>query len=366
MKNQLLLLLICIVLFIGCTEKKESMKPQTLFVGTYTDGDSEGIYKLTFDPNSGKLNDQKLVAELPNPSFLAISKDKKNLYAVQETADFDSLGGGVTAFRLKEGSLELQNSLGTQGAHPCHVALSNDGQLAVSNYTGGNLAVFDLNEDGSLKQNPQVIDHKVLDTAKTAHVHKAHFNSDGLFVADLGLDAVKRYSRNGEKWVNAHQASLDMLAGAGPRHFTFNKDQEFLYIINELNSSITVLQRDDEGSYNELETQSTLGEDFDDESFCADIHLSADGKFLYGSNRGENTIVIFAVDAKTGKLSVAGRTAVEGDWPRNFTMSPDGGYLLVANQRSNNISVFKRDSKTGLLMFTSEFKMGAPVCLVFR
>ncbi|WP_350284226.1 lactonase family protein [uncultured Croceitalea sp.] len=335
-----------------------------LFVGTYTDGDSKGIYSYSFDPNTGTLLDQRLLADLPNPSFLAISTDKKNLYTVQETADFDSLGGGVTAFKLKEGLLEQQNSFGTQGAHPCHVALSEDGQLAASNYTGGNLAIFDLNADGSLQANPQVIDHKVLDTTKTPHVHKAHFNTDGLFVADLGLDAVKRYDKKGTTWATAHQSSLDMAEGAGPRHFTFSKDNSFLYVINELNSTITVLKHD-EGSYNEVETQSTLATDFEGDSFCADIHLSADGKFLYGSNRGENTIVVFAVDAETGKLSLVGRTAVEGDWPRNFAMDPTGTFLFVANQRSNNITIFKRNMEKGTLTFLKEKTIGSPVCLVF-
>ncbi len=366
MTKSILALFTMAFLFLGCQEaKKEQLKTETLFVGTYTDGASEGIYTLQFNPESGTLDSLKLKAILPNPSFLAISNDNKHLYAVQETADFDSLGGGVTAFTLKDGVLEQLNSKGTGGAHPCHVTLSNDGQLAISNYTGGNLAIFDRNDDGSLGER-QLIDHKVLDTTKTSHAHKAHFNEDGLFVSDLGLDAVKRYSKADSIWQAAHQASIDVVDGAGPRHFTFNTDRSFLYVINELNSTITVFERDDEGSYNEVETQSTLDSAFEGESFCADIHLSPDGKFLYGTNRGENTVVIFSVDQATGKIAMVGRESVRGDWPRNFVIDPSGDFLLVANQRSNNISVFKRDLETGLLTFASDFEMGAPVCLVFE
>jgi len=365
MKLKLSLVVMGIFVLLGCQEKKEPMKTYDLFVGTYTDGDSKGIYKFQFNPSAGTLDSMQLMAELVNPSFLAISVDKKNLYAVQETADFDSLGGGVTSFALVNNKLELLNSKGTGGAHPCHVALSDNGQLAASNYTGGNLAIFDLASDGSLADR-QVLDHKTADTLIVPHVHKAHFNEDELFVADLGLDAVKRYNKQPYGWVAAHQASINMEKGVGPRHFTFNQNRTFLYIINELNSSITVLKRDDEGSYNEIETQSTLAEGFEGESFCADIHLSEDGKFLYGSNRGENTIVVFAVDQDNGKLTTIGRTSVNGDWPRNFTMDPSGNYLLVANQRSNNITVYNRDVEKGTLTFLNEMKMGSPVCLVFK
>ncbi|MDT0538841.1 lactonase family protein [Croceitalea sp. P059] len=359
------LYLLSVFIFIGCQEKKTPMETFDLFVGTYTDGDSRGIYKLQFNPSNGTLDSMKLMAELANPSFLAIAKDKKNLYAVQETADFDSLGGGVYAYAFENNMLKLINSKGTAGAHPCHVALSENGQLAASNYTGGNLAIFDLATDGSLADR-QVLNHHTSDTLEIPHVHKAHFNEDGLFVADLGLDAIKRYDKQPYGWVAAHQSSINMDQGAGPRHFTFSQNRTFLYVINELNSSITVLKRDDEGSYNEIETRSTLATDFEGESFCADIHLSADGKFLYGSNRGENTIVVFSVNQENGKLTTIGRTSVNGDWPRNFTMDPSGNYLLVANQRSNNITIFKREGDMGTLTFLNEMKMGSPVCLVFK
>jgi 6-phosphogluconolactonase len=352
-----------VLLTFSCSKKEIPM--QTLYIGTYTDGTSEGIYTLQFNPQTGQLDSLELKAKLPNPSFLALSKDRKQLYAVQETADFDSLGGGVTAYSIKNGALEALNSKGSGGAHPCHVAISEDGQLAVSNYTGGNLAVFDLGSDGSLKDR-QLIDHQSNDTTKTPHVHKARFTSDGLFVADLGLDALKRYKKQPYGWVPAQQASLELPNGAGPRHFTFSDDRSFLYVINELNATITVFKRGEEGRYVAVQTVPTIAEDWAGENSCADIHLSPDGKFLYGSNRGENTIVIFSVNGDSGELALVGREPVQGDWPRNFTHSPDRNHILVANQKSNNITVFKRDTVNGTLEYTSQYEVGSPVCLVFE
>ncbi len=356
---------VCLLLLgTACVEKKEPMELLEVFVGTYTDGDSEGIYRYSFDPNTGQLKERTLMASLPNPSFLAISKDKNTLYAVQETADFDSIGGGVTAFAFKEGKLELLNSKGSGGAHPCHVAVAN-GQLAASNYSGGNFSVFDLNANGSLGER-QLISHKPADTLKNAYVHKAHFNSDGLFVSDLGLSALKRYTKQPYGWIPATQHTIAMEDGAGSRHFVFSEDETYLYVINELNATIVVLKRDGEGNYTKIQTKNTLDPEWKGVKSCADIHLSPDGKFLYGSNRGENTIVIFSVDTVTGMISLVGREGVRGDWPRNFTMDPSGNYLLVANQKSDNITVFSRDAEKGTLSFLHEVATPAPVCVLFK
>ncbi len=348
----------------SCAEKVTPEGTTTLFVGTYTEGDSEGIYSLQFNPETGTLDSMELKAQLPNPSFLAISGDKSHLYAVQETADFDSVGGGITAFAIDNNQLKVLNSKGSGGAHPCHVALSENGQLAVSNYTGGNLSIYDLLEDGSLGIQ-QLIDHNILDSTKTSHAHMAIFKKNSLFVSDLGLDAVKQYAHGSVVWEPAAQHSIDLPVSAGPRHLTFNTDGSFLYVINELNATITVFQKDEAGNYLAIQTESTVAANWEGAKSCADIHLSPDGRFLYGSNRGENTIVIFEVDQLTGKIRLLGRESVRGDWPRNFTLSPDGNHLLVANQYSNNITVFKRDLESGMLEYSTEIKMPNPVCLVF-
>ncbi len=337
----------------------------TLFVGTYTDGASKGIYSLRFNPETGGLDSLNLAAELPNPSFLTISKDKQHLYAVQETSDFDGLGGGVTAFKLNNGMLEPQNSMGTGGPGPCHVSLSGDGRLAVSNYDGGNVALFKLKEDGSFGEAPQIIDHNVLDTTKTAHAHMAQFTEEGLIVADLGLDAVKRYKWDGDQFVSADQPTLSFADGAGPRHFTFGQHGRLLYVINELNATISVFEKDSSGAYQEIQIVETLDPTYEGENSCADIHLSSDGKFLYGSNRGENTIVIFALDPASGKLTLVGRHPVHGNWPRNFALDPTEEFLLVANKISSNVVVFKRDKEVGTLTYLSEVEVPNPICLEF-
>ncbi|MDV7137478.1 lactonase family protein [Maribacter sp. TH_r10] len=365
MKKYHVLLLSIFLFVIGC-KNEQTQNTHTLFVGTYTENGSEGIYSYHFNPKTGELGHKKLAAEIGNPSFVKVSPDKNYLYAVEETDRYENSSGGVVAFRIEGDSLVKINSNATVGAHPCHIGLSEDGRfLAASSYTGGSLTLFDLGDGGELHPSPQFIDHKVLDTVKTSHVHSAQFTEDGLFVADLGLDAVKRYQWVGNEFVPAAQPSLDMASTAGPRHFTFGQDGKYLYVINELNSTLTTLERNEDSTYQEVESLSTLAKDFTGESFCADIHLSQDDKFLYGSNRGENTIVIFKVDQTTGKLSLVGRESVNGDWPRNFALDPSGAFLLVANQRSNNIVVFKRDKTKGTLQFLNEIALPSPVCLEF-
>ncbi|MCP4977025.1 MAG: lactonase family protein [Maribacter sp.] len=365
MKKTTFLFLCSILFIIGC-KKSETLKTYTLFVGTYTQNGSEGIYSYEFDANNGQFSDKKLAASIDNPSFLRISSNKKFLYAVEETDAYENSSGGVAAFSIDNGKLIKINSDATVGAHPCHIGLSEDGRfLAASSYSGGSLTIFKLGENGGLLPKPQFIDHKILDSTKTSHAHSAEFTKDGLFTADLGLDAVKRYTLEDGQFVPSVQPSLEMAPKAGPRHFTFGQDGKYLYVINELNSTITVLQRNTDNSYVEVETQSTLSMDFEGGSYCADIHLSKDGKFLYGSNRGENTIVFFKVDPSNGKLSMVGRESVKGDWPRNFGIDPSGNFLLVANQRSNNITIYRRNINEGTLSFLREVELPSPVCIEF-
>jgi len=354
-------LLCCLIFCLGCST--EPSKTYSLFIGTYTQGESEGIYRYTFDSQKGTLEDPQLAATLENPSFLKISADRNYLYSVSETAENE---GSITGYLVSDGVLKEINTGISPGPAFCHIGISDDGHmLAASSYPGGSISIFRIDDQGALLQNPQQIDHKVLDTTKTSRAHSAQFTSDGLFVADLGLDAVKRYVQEGAEFVPAGQASLDLPEKAGPRHFAFSHDQKFLYVINELNSTITVFERQTNGNYAEVETQSTLAQDFEGKSYCADIHLSKDGRFLYGSNRGENTIVIFEVNSGSGKLTLVGREGVRGDWPRNFALDPTDAFLLVANQKSDNVTVFQRDNTTGTLEYLHEIKVSSPVCLEF-
>lgn len=368
MNKQIGLLLAFVVLLLICLtscEMKNTQETYTLFVGTYTDGDSEGIYRYTFNTETGQLTNKTVAATTGNPSFLKISPNKEYLYAVNETNTYDGENGSVTAFKIDNGQLTTLNTVSSFGAHPCHIGISDDGAMvAVSNYSGGNVAVFKTDVTGKLVT-PQVVDHTLLDSTKTSHAHSALFSQGKLFVADLGLDMLRIYPFLGGGVDSAESKVHKFPEKAGPRHFVFSKDDAILYVINELNSTITAYKRNETGAYGVLETQSTLDKDFKGDSYCADIRLSSDGRFLYGSNRGENTIVIFAVDQATGKLSMIGSEDVRGDWPRNFNIDPSGNFLLVANQRSNNITVYKRGKDNGTLTFTHELELPSPVCLEF-
>ncbi|MEX1381993.1 lactonase family protein [Lutibacter sp.] len=329
-----------------------------MYVGTYTGEDSQGIYLYNFNTKTGELNNKKLAIETVNPSFLTFSKDKKFLYAVSESDQESS----VSAYKINySGSLTLINKVNSKGKGPCHVQLNKKGDKAVvSNYGGGNFAVFNINKNGSLQEAFQVIDHNI--ETKKAHAHSAKFLGTNLFVADLGRDFLAHYIE--EKGDFTLKENYNMEVGAGPRHFEISKKGNYIYVINELNSTITTLKKA-ENSYKNIQNISTLSNDFSGESYCADIHLSKNEKFLYGSNRGENSIVVFKRNKKSGTLQKIQNISVNGDWPRNFTLSPNGKFLLVANKKSKNISVYKVNKKTGELSFLKSIKAPTPVCLLF-
>ncbi len=360
-KIKFLLVLFNAILIVSC--KNETKK---LFVGTFSENNSEGLYSFLFNTNSGELTYKKVEAKIKDPSFLTISANKKFLYVTKRTNEFVNSKGAVSAYKIEENGLKEMNTVGTGGGYPCHVGVSEKGDfLAASCYSDGSLSIYNIQEDGSLSANPQYINHKILDSIKKAKAHASIFTPDGLFTADLGLDAVKRYVHDGNKFIPHSQETLDLPNGAGPRHFKFNATKAFLYVINELNSTITVFKRNEIGDYKTMETIPTVDKNYTGENFCADIHLSKDGNFLYGSNRGENTIVIFNINKSNGQLSLVGRSSVNGNWPRNFSIDPTNNFLLVANQKSNNISVFRRDKKSGMLSFLHDVKLPSPVCLEF-
>lgn len=351
-------------------------KKHILYVGTYTKGVTDGIFVYSFNDQTGRLVDKKMPVVIESPSFLTISGDKKYLYAVSELADPEKNGGGiVSAFSIgKKGPLKLINQVWNHGAHPCYVSLSPDGKrLVTANYTGGSLSVFDVLPDGSLSEMVQRIQHEGSSVFKgrqdEPHAHSARFDATGkfLFAADLGTDELKvyQYASNSKQLVPNAQPFVKMAKGSGPRHFEFSPDGNFIYVINELNSTITVLIKYG-GVWKEIQAIKTLPKDFKEESWCADIHLSADGRFLYGSNRGHNSIAVFTRHKVSGKLELIQTISVEGNWPRNFTIDPTGKFLLVANEKSNDITVFRIDEPTGKLKYTGiKVQNQSPVCLQF-
>lgn len=364
------------LLFVLFVSMQVGAKKHILYVGTYTKGMANGIFVYSFNDQSGRLVDLKRPVISNNPSFLTISASKKYLFAVNELNNMDSIqSGGLSAFRIDpDGKLIFINRVLTHGADPCHVSLSPDGKkLVVSNYSGGNLSFFNVLPDGSLSEMVQRIQHEgkgLLELQQAVpHAHSARFDSTGklLFAADLGIDELKIYDVNsGEKIASPHsQPFIKLPPGSGPRHFDFSADGRFIYVINELNSTISVMMKYG-GEWKQVQVIKTLPKDFKGESWCADIHISADGRFVYGSNRGHNSIAVFKREPNTGKLDMVETVSVEGNWPRNFTIDPSGRFLLVANQKSNDITVFKIDQPSGKLIFTG-FKIPneSPVCLQF-
>ncbi|WP_423127281.1 lactonase family protein [Gaoshiqia sp. Z1-71] len=364
---------VTMVLILSCSPSK---KEYLLYVGTYSVENSEGIYGYHYEPLSGKLTLKNTMPNKSNPSFLEISPDGRYLYAVSEIHDFDQLdSGSVTAYRIGEsGELVKINQEATLGNHPCHVAVSPDGKTVVaSNYTSGSLSIYDVRNDGGLNPVKQLIRHTGSgpDSArqKGPHAHSALFTYDGstLISADLGTDRIDLYelAGDGRSYVPAGQGPVSMAPGAGPRHFDFSPDGRFIYVMNEMASTVTVLHKDAD-HYHEIQTVSSLPLNYSEASYGADLHVSNDGRFVYCSNRGHNSIAVFKREQESGTIELIQHEEVQGNWPRNFVLSPDGDFLLVANQRSHNISLFAINHDTGMLSFTGKLtEVPSPVCLKF-
>ncbi len=363
---------LCLILTGQIVEAKKHI----LYVGTYTEGTTDGIYIYLFNDQTGKLKDLKIPVVSNNPSFLTISSDKKFLYSVSEVdVPERNHSGSVSAYRIeKNGKLNFINEVLTNGPYPCHVSLSpDDKKLVASNYSGGNLSFFNVLPDGSLSEMVQRIQHTgsgpFPERQTEPHAHSAKFDPKGkfLYAADLGIDEFKIYnSVGGDSPITpGSQPFVKLPPGSGPRHFDFSADGNYTYLINELNSTITVLMRYG-NVWKSIQTIKTLPKEYKGENWCADIHVSADGRFVYGSNRGSNSIAVFKRDQVSGKLEMIQTISVEGNWPRNFTLDPSRAFLLVANQKSNDITVFRIDEITGMLRFTGiKFATEKPVCLQF-
>jgi len=342
-----------------------------LYVGTYTSGKSEGIYIYRMDQMTGELHRAGSVKS-DNPSFLALDPAKRYLYAVNENPE-----GKVSAFRINQqtGDLSLLDQQSSAGADPCHLTVDNRGKsLLVANYTSGSLAVLPIQRGGAIGEAIDVKQHEgsgPRDQQKGPHAHciKLDQANRHAFAADLGIDKLMIYRFNAAtgKLEAGRQSSAFVHAGAGPRHFTIHPNGKYLYVINELDSSLTTFKYNAaQGTLAAFESVSTLPRDFTGQSFCADIHVSKSGRFIYGSNRGHNSIVVFAIDPRSGRLNLVEHVSTEGKWPRNFTIDPTGKFLLVANQHTDNVVLFRIDEQTGRLTSTGQTtEIPIPVCLQF-
>jgi 6-phosphogluconolactonase len=338
-----------------------SVKAQNmpLYVGTYTNGTSEGIYKLEFNPSTGELTNLQLAVATQSPSFIAFSPNKKFLYSVNE-----SLDGFVSAYKIQgNGLLKFLNKVDSNGKGPSHISLNKQGtKAAVSNYGGGSASIYNISRDGKLNEASQIFNYDRED--KKSRAHSAQFFRDELYVADLGMNTLYQYKLKNDAYELASPEIIKMEGNPGPRHFAITKTGQFIYIINEYGSSITSVKKTDTG-FEEIDYDSTLDEGYEGKNSCADIHLSKNELYLYGSNRGENSIAVFKRDKTNGTIEKIQTMPVHGDWPRNFTLDPTGKFLLVANQRSQNITVFSIDAATGKLAYLNEVKVPSPVCLLF-
>lgn len=349
-----------------------------VYVGTYTDHASKGIYAYRFDSSTGKLTSLGLAADAAEPSFLAVDSGGRFLYAVNEILRYNGQPtGAVSAFAIQRetGKLSLLNQVSSHDEGPAHITLDRAGKYAlVSNYTLGSVAVFPVLKDGRLGEATSFVQHKGSsvnpERQKGPHAHATALSPDNRFavVADLGLDQLLVYGFDAAKGTLGPKPQMVRAApGVGPRHLVFSSDGRFLYVINELQSTVvTYSYNAATGALHEVQTISTLPMGFSGNSTAAEIEIHPAGKFLFASNRGDDSVAVFAIDSGAGTLTHVAAAPTGGKTPRNFAIDPTGSWLLAANQESDEIVVFRIDRKTGHLTPTGEtLRVPSPACLKF-
>ena len=361
--------IIILMLLVGCQISNKDVLQKnnnhSFYVGTYTNKESLGIYKYLLHKD-GSMQSIGLVAKSDNPAFLAMSADKKYILAVNEI-DKDGIGY-VESYLVTPDSLELISRRSSGGAHPCFITINEAGFVLATNYTGGNVGLLKINKEGELSSLLDVEMHKG-SNKQAAHAHSAWFEpfDNRIICVDKGTNELwfSKLDTSQQKLVPSNPQTLKMELGAGPRHLVIHPNGNWIYVLNELNNTITLVQKSEEGNYTIVESVSTLPDGYEESGICADICMSTDGKFVYASNRGHNSIAIFEVNASTGFLRLVGHQPSLGDAPRNISLSPDDNYLLAANRHTNNIVSFKRDILTGLLKKADQIEAPTPACIVF-
>lgn len=340
------------------------------YVGTYTTGEGKGIYSFQMDLNTGLIENVKLEAELGNPTYLNLDLKNKFLYSAIKK----DKKGGVAAFSINPitKALDLINYELSEGNSPCHVSLDSKNQYVFSaNYHKGISEVYPLEDDGSVKPVLSMTIHEGSgpnkDRQEKAHVHFAALTPDEkyLCVIDLGIDKMITYSL--DNGILSKHNEIILKSGSGPRHMDFHPNKRFAYIVTELSSEILALEYDFvNGSFKEIQYISALPSDYIGENLGSAIHISLDGKYLYASNRGHDSIAAFSIDSDSGKLTLVSHTYVEGNHPRDFNIDPTGKFLVVANKDTNNIVPFLIDKVTGkLTKINSDISIPNPVCIKF-
>jgi 6-phosphogluconolactonase len=362
-------LFIFLVFAVASTQAQKNLL--NLIVGTYTNNCySKGIYVYEFDTNNAQMRLKKSSDSIVNPSYVSISKDNKFIYAVNENGGESTVSS--FAFDQVNGKPSFINKESSKGADPCYL-INDDKNVIVANYSGGNISVFGIKENGGITEAKQVVQHygqgSNADRQEKAHVHMVYFSPDKKYVLsnDLGNDKVYVYSYNPNSIdeILTLKDSVSVTAGSGPRHLTFSKKGKYVYLLQELDASLTTFSYAD-GKLTKINETTILAKDYKGTFSSADIHISPNGKFLYASNRGDaNTISIFKV-SKKGKLESRGQISTLGKGPRNFVIDPTGKFLLIAHQYTNDIMIFKIHKRKGTLTDTGKkIDLCSPVCLVF-
>lgn len=349
-----------------------------VFVGTYTGEESRGIYSFSLDASEEKIEAFRLAAEAENPSFLAVHPNRRFLYAVNEVNKFDGkASGAVDAYQIRrDGSLLFLNQAATGGGAPCHLVVEAAGSfLLVANYSGGSVSVFRLGGDGLIGERTEIVQHlgssRHPRRQRRPHAHSVNLDVGNRYVAvaDLGVDKVFVYPLDAAagRLRLAKAGAVSLPPGFGPRHFAFHPRGKLAFVNGELSSSLASLQWDSAvGTLEPLDRKPTLPADFAGSNSTAEVQCHPNGRFVYVSNRGHDSIAVFGVDAATGRLTPIEREPTQGQTPRHFGISPCGDYLLAANQRSNSIVVFRIDSESGKLEAAGlKVEAPTPVCVQF-
>ncbi|MFN0166888.1 MAG: lactonase family protein [Bryobacteraceae bacterium] len=346
-----------------------------VYVGT-GGSQSRGIYMFRLETRTGKATEPELAAEASNPNFLEIHPSRKFVYAVGDIPGPEGKKqGGVMAFsiEMKTGKLALLNQVSSSSAGPCHISVDKTGQTAlVANYGGGTVAAFGIEKDGRLRESASVIRHagKSVNPKRqeAPHPHSFNVSLDNRWgvAADLGLDQVLVYKLDPAKSTitPANPPFAKVASGAGPRHFAFHPSGKYGYVINEIGNTVTAFRFDTaRGVLTEIQDITTLPAGFSGTSYTAEVRVHPNGHFLYGSNRGHDSIAVFAIDQATGRLKPVEIVSTQGKNPRNFNLDPSGTLLLAGNQSTDNIVIFRVDRATGKMTPTGQtLKVPAPIC----
>lgn len=361
------------------TEQRVRSLEWSIYIGTYTTSGSEGIYHGRFSTETGEITELRLAARADHPSYLTIHPNGKWLYAVSEVDRVgDEPGGEVIAYRIdsESGALTPINRRSTRGSYPCHVSIEAPSRnLMVANYGGGSVTMIPLGDDGSLLEVSSFHQHRGKSVnpkrQEGPHAHSIVSDPHGRYVyaADLGLDQILIYRIDAasRQLLPGDPSFASTPPGSGPRHIAFHPNGRLLYCVGELDSTVLTYAIDqDDGGLTKIDVQPALPAEFAGDNTGADIHVHPNGRFLYYSNRGHDSIAIFHIDEETGRLTPIGHASTLGKTPRNFTIDPSGRFLLVANQNSDHIVTFSIDEESGQLKATGAHALlSRPVCVVF-